>query len=280
MPSDIGNWIHVLSWLAAAGYALAVGVYLRHFLRRERRASPLPMALLSAVLVVHTVWLVVERITLGYLPFARAPEALSLVAWGIALAYWFIERRTGHEAFGAFMIPVVFLFQTVAAVFMLASPRPSGPLSPILQSVWFEIHVGAALFSYCAFAVAFAAGLMHVLLFHELRLKHFGFYFERMPPLDALERINFQAVALGFLFLTVGLASGVVWSLSARAGSLLLDAKEISAIVVWLLYAANVHTRSRLGWRGRRTALFSVINFLLLFVIFFVTSFVLKAHQF
>ncbi len=280
MPPDAGEWVPVLSWLAAAGYALAVFFYLRHFFRRDRRTYRLPMALLSAAVAVHTVWLVAERVSLGYLPFARAPEALSLVAWGIAVAYWFIERRTGHEAFGAFMIPVVFLFQAVAAGFMLALPRPPGPLPAILQSVWFEIHVGAALFSYCVFAVAFAAGLMHILLFHELRLKHFGFFFERMPPLDALERINFQAVALGFLFLTIGLASGVVWSLSTRAGSLLLDAKEISAIVVWLLYAANVHTRSRLGWRGRRTALFSVINFLLLFVVFFITSFVLKAHQF
>lgn len=267
-----------IGYVATVGYAAATWTYLRHFLRRGQGTGLIPSLILYAALLIHTAWLVVERVGLGYLPIVRAYEALSFVAWGIALAYVVIERGLGQKVFGAFIIPVAFLFQAVATAHLLVSPRPA-PLPPILQSVWFEIHVGTALFSYCAFAIAFAAGLMYVLLFQELRLKHLGFFFNRMPPLGVLERINRHASALGFVFLTIGIGTGVLWSVRARP-AVLLDAKEISAVVVWLLYAANVHTRSRLGWKGQRTALFSVANFVLLFAVFCVTSFVLKAHQF
>jgi ABC-type uncharacterized transport system permease subunit len=35
-----------------------------------------------------------------------------------------------------------------------------------------------------------------------------------------------------------------------------------------------------MGWRGKRAAIFSVVNFVLLFVVFCLTSFVLGSHQF
>ncbi|KPL08649.1 hypothetical protein AMJ85_08315 [candidate division BRC1 bacterium SM23_51] len=261
------------------GYAVASIIYIAHFFRRGEGVGRGASVILYAALAAHTVWLVVERARLGRLPLVSAYEALSFVAWGIALAYVVLELRFRQRVFGAFVTPVAFLFQAVASAFLLKAP-PAGPLPAILQSGWFEAHVGTALFSYCAFAIAFAAGLMHVLLCHELRLRRLGFFFTRLPPLDVLERINYQAVALGFLFLTIGIATGVIWSLTARAGAVLLDAKEISAVIVWLLYAANVHTRWRMGWRGQRAAIFSVANFALLFAIFCLTSFVLKAHQF
>lgn len=261
------------------GYGAASIAYLVHFLTRREKVGWWSAATLSITVVTQSACLVLERVRLGHLPMVSAHDAIAFVAWGIALAYVVIERRLGQKVFGAFIVPVAFVFQAVATIFRLAAPAPK-PLPPILQSVWFEIHVGTALFSYCAFAIAFAAGLMYLLLFHELHLKHLGFFFNRMPPLDVLERINRHAVALGFLFLTIGIGTGVIWSLRARQGAVLLDAKEISAVAVWLLYAVNVHTRSRLGWRGRRTAFLSVANFTLLFVVFCVTSFVLGAHQF
>jgi len=268
-----------IGYAATLGYAVASFAYVRHFIRHGKGIGLFPTFALCVALAAHTAWLVVERVGLGHLPIARPHEALSFVAWGIALAYVLIELGLGQKVFGAFVVPVVFLVQGVAAGFQMASPWPQ-PLPAILQSIWFELHVGTALFSYCAFAIAFAAGVMHLLLFHELRLKHLGFFFARMPSLGVLERINYDAVALGFLFLTIGIGSGVVWSVHARAGSALLSPKEISAFIVWLLYAANVHMRTRMGWRGQRVAVFSVVNFILLFVVFCLTSFVLGSHQF
>jgi len=263
----------------AIGYAAASLIYVVALSTRRERVGWIGSAVLYLALAAHTLWLVLERVRLGHLPMVSAHHAISFVAWGIALVYVAIELLLRERAFGPFATPVAFVFQAVAACFLLIAPPPQ-PLSDILKSVWFEIHVGTALFSYCAFAISFAAALMYVFLFQELRLKHLGFFFERMPPLEVLERINRHAITLGFLFLTIGIGSGLIWSFRVRPRPVLLDAKEISAAAVWLLYAAMMHMRSRHGWRGQRTAVFSVVNFVLLFAVFCVTSFVLKAHQF
>jgi ABC-type transport system involved in cytochrome c biogenesis permease subunit len=265
--------------VATAGYAAAAVAYWVSFVRQNQGAGRTASILLYAALAVHTAWLVVSHIELGYLPFVDAAHALSFVAWGIAVSYATIEWRLGRTGFGAFVTPIAFLLQVVAAVFLVLQPVP-GQLTEILRSLWFEIHIGSALFSYCAFALAFAAGLMYILLCSELRLKKLGFFFTRMPPLDVLGRMNYHAVALGFLFLTIGIGSGIVWSIEANRSGVWLQSKEISAIAVWLLYAASLHTRWRMGWRGQRMAVFSVVNFILLLAVFFVTSFVMGSHQF
>jgi len=266
--------------LATLGYGAAALAYIVHFLarRREHETAGALSLLVYAALAFHTAWIVAAHLDLGYLPIATASQSLSLVAWGIALAYVIIEFEGEHRGFGAFIMPVAFVLQAAATAFLLTRPQPEA-LKPILQSVWFELHVGTALFSYCAFAIAFAAGLMHILLNHELRLKRLRFFFTRMPPLHVLERINRQAIALGFLFLTIGIGSGVIWLLTTP-GLPLSDPKPVSTLIVWLLYAANIHLRWRMGWRGQRSAIFSVVNFMFLLAIFFVTSFVLGAHQF
>ena len=268
-----------LALAAALGYTAASGAYGLGFLRPKAKVGRTASLALCAALAAHVAWFVAERVSLGYLPIANAAQALSLLALGMGLAYIVIEHTLGRREFGAFIVPVAFLFQAVAAVQLLIAPDPK-PLADILRSAWFEIHVGTALFSYCAFAIAFAAGLMHVLLFHELRLKRLGFFFDRMPPLDILERINRHAVALGFVCLTVGIVTGGIWSAQARLGSVLWDWKEVSAVLIWLAYAANLFMRRRMGWRGQRAAIFSVVNFALVIVLFFLTSFMLQSHQF
>lgn len=265
--------------VAGVGYFAASLAYIVDFVTRRDVAGRVGSWLLYLTLAIHTAWLVVAHVELGYFPITDAYHALSFVAWGSAAAYVVIELRLDRRGFGPFVLPVVLLFQVVAAAFLVARPRP-GPLNEIFRSAWFEIHAGTALFSYCAFAMAFAAGLMYLLLVHEIRLKRLGFFFTRMPPLEVLERINYQAVALGFLCLTIGIGSGIVWSLDVFGARALIDSKEVSALIVWLLYAANIHARWRMGWRGRRTATFSVVNFVLLFAVFCLTSFVLGAHQF
>jgi ABC-type uncharacterized transport system permease subunit len=269
----------VLALLATAGYAAATAAYIVDFVRRRAHEAWLGPISLLAALAFHTAWIVAAHVQLGQLPIATPYHALSLTAWGLALAYAVIESRMSHRGLGAFVVPIAFSLQALAVVFGL-SAKPPDRLNPILHGVWFELHVGAALFSYCAFAVACAAGLMHILLNHELRLKRLGFFFQRMPPLHVLEQINHQALALGFLFLTVGIGAGVIWGLTSGRAGVLVDSKEISAFLIWLLYAANIHMRWRHGWRGQRSAIFSVANFAFLVVIFVVTSFVLQAHRF
>ena len=97
-----------------------------------------------------------------------------------------------------------------------------------------------------------------------LRLKRLGLFFRRLPPLADLERMNYRIILLGFFLLSIGIVSGGVWLSELPQRSSAGDVKQILAVVLWLLYAANLHTRYMMGWQGARTALFSSLNFVFL----------------
>ena len=45
------------------------------------------------------------------------------------------------------------------------------------------------------------------------------------------------------------------------------------SLAVWTIYGFYLHTRSRLGWRGRKLALFSLAGFIVILMTSFAVSF-------
>ena len=70
------------------------------------------------------------------------------------------------------------------------------------------MHVGALLFAYASFALACVIGITYVLLFRELKRRTPGVFFQRLPSLQVLDRMNMRAVWIGWLLLTIGLVGG------------------------------------------------------------------------
>ena len=59
-------------------------------------------------------------------------------------------------------------------------------------------------------------GLTYVLQFKEIKKKHLGYFYTRLPSLQMLDAMNSRAVVVGWLFLTIGVVVGVVWAAQAR----------------------------------------------------------------
>src|SRR5690606_6513296 len=117
----------------------------------------------------------------------------------------------GHaRTVGLVLVPVVAALQGVGLGMGIV---PTGePLA--FRGVWFALHVLFAFVGYAGLTVAFAAGLMYLLQFRELKSKHFGAIFRFFPPLDTLDRLGRQGLLVGFPFLT--LAVVVSWAWTAR----------------------------------------------------------------
>ena len=60
----------------------------------------------------------------------------------------------------------------------------------VLQGPLFGIHVSSLLFAYASFALACVIGITYVLLFKEIKAKHLGFFYARLPSLQVLDRMN------------------------------------------------------------------------------------------
>jgi ABC-type uncharacterized transport system permease subunit len=146
----------------------------------------------------------------------------------------------------------------------------------VLESRWFEIHVFSLLVAYASLALACVVSVTYVLLFKELKAKHPGVFYARLPSLHVLDAMNRRTVGIGWAFLTVGIGVGVIWVAQLQPGSVdprvqamsPLDPKIFIVVLCWLVYGFEIVARSRLGWGGRRAAWLSAVGFAILLLNF------------
>jgi cytochrome c-type biogenesis protein CcsB len=82
------------------------------------------------------------------------------------------------------------------------------------------------------------------------------------PNAEQLENIMYYSVAVGFVFLTIGIITGAVWAKYAWGGYWSWDPKETWSLITWLIYAAYLHVKYIKGWAGKKLAYFSLLGFI------------------
>jgi ABC-type transport system involved in cytochrome c biogenesis permease subunit len=83
-----------------------------------------------------------------------------------------------------------------------------------------------------------------------------------LPPVSRLEEWSAGAVRIGFPFYTLGIILGTVWSYWGGDGGAMLLPEYLLGVGVWVLYAVIVLLSATTGWRGRRSAVLTVVGFL------------------
>jgi ABC-type transport system involved in cytochrome c biogenesis permease subunit len=265
-------------------YLAAACVYALHFSRGDRASGRLATATLAAAALGHTFVIGMQTMELGYAPFVGTTAALSFFVWLLALAYLYTELTTDERAMGVFIVSLLAALQLIPAV--LGRPTPDRP--PVLRSPLFTVHVASMLFAYASFGLACVLGITYVLLFKEIKAKHLGFFYKRLPSLQRLDAMNMRAVWIGWLFLTAGVLVGTIWAIRARAAFAdprvqamsLVDPKIFVALLCWAVYSFQLVAR-RFGWSGRRAAWLSAIGFAIVLLNFVpVGYFLTRSHNF
>ena len=202
--------------------------------------------------------------TLGHLPITNIQESLSFFSLAIVGAFIFFDRKYKVAILGSFVTPLALLMIIASN----ALPISVSQLPPILKSSWFWIHALFAFISYAAFAIACGVSVMYLIQQNFLKKKHFGELFRKLPSLEMLDEINYRSLSVGFPLLTVAIISGAIWSEQAMGSYWEWDAKQTWSLITWLIYAALLHGRLTIGWRGRRAALLSIMGFIVLLITF------------
>lgn len=108
----------------------------------------------------------------------------------------------------------------------------------------------------------------------------FGFKTEklrdRLPNLDLLDNLMYKTACLAFAGLAMLLITGAIWANESWGRPWGFDSKETGALVAWLTYAAFLHTRISRGWKGRSSAYFAILGFLLVIFTYLGVSYLLK----
>jgi ABC-type transport system involved in cytochrome c biogenesis permease subunit len=114
--------------------------------------------------------------------------------------------------------------------------------------------------------VAGAAGVLYLVHHRAIKLHRVGPH-SALPSLENLDRANALASALGFLFLSLGMLTGVLW-VETREGRLWPGGLHANAtLAVWLLYAALIAARLATKQGARRSAQGAAAGFALLLVV-------------
>jgi cytochrome c-type biogenesis protein CcsB len=147
-------------------------------------------------------------------------------------------------------------------------PKEIVPVEPVLNSFWLPVHVIFAIGGNDMFALAFAAGVMYLIQERQIKSKRIGGFYRRLPALKVLDDLNSRCLTLGFPLLTLGIITGSIWAESAWGTYWSWDPKQTWSLITWFIYAALLHGRLTVGWRGRRAAIFAVAGFFFLIFTF------------
>ena len=274
-----------MNTLPFALYLAAVSAYAIHFARRGPVSGRLATMLLMLGAMAHTFVIGMQTMDVGHVPIIDASSAISSFVWLLALSYLYLEVTTDERAMGVFILPLVVVLQLVPVLAPGVETR-----NPVLDSPWFGVHVSSLLFAYASFALAGVLGLVYVLQFKEIKKKHLGYFYTRLPSLQTLDVMNSRAVAIGWLLLTVGVLVGVIWAAQARVTApedpnvqamALDDPKILVALLTWVVYSFSMLARRALGWSGRRAAWISAVGFAIVLLNFLpISYFVETSHTF
>jgi cytochrome c-type biogenesis protein CcsB len=259
------NHTMILSWVTFIYFASFVLYLFRLITGKEfwgRVASFLTLAgLIAQTIAILLRWKTSYGLGIGHVPLANLYESMIFFAWAIILIYLIIEWRTKSKIIGVFVVPIAFLAMAYASISPDINNRIE-PLIPALQSNWLTIHVVTCFMGYAAFAIAFGCGLIYLLknIGKDNAEKLSGFS-GKLPALATLDTLIYQSIALGFVFLTIGIMTGSIWAHYAWGSYWSWDPKETWSLITWLIYAIMLHSRYVHGWRGKRMAVLVLIGF-------------------
>ncbi len=168
---------------------------------------------------------------------------------------------TGAYLFALFKYKIRWLGLPVAIAVLLTLGtaitvlyRPSAPLVPALKSTWLAIHVSAAIVSGGVFLLANAIAATYLILDRMEERGGRNEWAKKLPSLETLDQLSYRLVAFVFPLWTFSVIAGAIWAESAWGRYWGWDPKETWAFITWVAYAAYLHARITVGWRGRKAA--------------------------
>jgi ABC-type transport system involved in cytochrome c biogenesis permease subunit len=250
----------VILRFAAALYAVAASAYIAYFARpRHRAAATVGFWILVAAFLVHAAAIGVACSEFGGTEFFSVRGGALLLVWLLTGAYLFLQRYYNLPTVGAFVTPFALVLLLPA---LFGTPGRPGVAPETLRHPSVTLHIVSAVGGVALFAIAFGVAIMYLLQEREVKGKHFGALFSRLPSLDALDQLTQRLVRAGFVVYTVALIAGTITANAVWKSAWSWDPQQVVSLVIWALYGALVQLRHS-GWHGRRYAVVTLVGFLL-----------------
>ncbi|GMA42313.1 c-type cytochrome biogenesis protein CcsB [Mobilicoccus caccae] len=197
-----------------------------------------------------TASLAARAIVTGHGPFTNQHEFAVSFAWGMLVAYVWVEYRYKARTLALLVLPIA----GAMLLYALSIDSEVRPLMPALQNNFLlTLHVATAVLAYGGAAVSFAAAALYLIRPH---VKWNG-----LPSRDLLDEIGYRGALFTYPMLTAMLVLGAIWADIAWGRYWSWDPKETASLVTWLIYSAYLHARVVRDWRGNKAAYLLILGF-------------------
>jgi HemX protein len=259
--------VTVLIALALVLYLGASGALAASFADGRGVAPRTGAAMAKAAVVLHGAGLVAFTARYAELPLVGLAPSLATLAFLIAVFLFAATIAAESRPVGLVLVPLVALLLAVALVLGVA---PTGqPMA--FRGLWFSLHVLLAFVGYAGLTLAFAAGLLYLLQFRELKGKRLGRVFRFFPSLPVLDTMGRRGLAVGFPALTLALLLAWAWTVRFHRTLAVTDPQVIWGILTWMAFAVVFALRAVQGpATERRAAAASVAGFVVVVVAYLV----------
>lgn len=255
-----------LTGLEIGAYALASALYLGYLLGFRDTADRAGRVVLALGVLLHFGDIgarCVHRLN----PISSTPEAMSFVAFLVAVGYLVASLRYRLAAAGAFAVPAALVLLVLARVAPTETSAPDlGPLG--------HAHIFLSTLGVAVFALAAVLAVLYLVEDRQLKKKQFGAMMGRGTPLETLDRLALRCVSFGFPIFTVAIVTGAMWvaRLGVLQGQVALRPEHALAVATWIAFGVLLIARVGAGWRGRRAAWLTLGGFggaMLVLVVYF-----------
>jgi cytochrome c-type biogenesis protein CcsB len=248
----------------------------------QRRAANIGMALTWLAMVVLLGGVILRGLWAGRVPWGNMYEFSITAALAILLVFLGVSLRRDLRWLGLFVVIPTLLTLGMAVTVLYTE---AAQLVPALKSTWLVIHVLAAIICAGAFTLAAAtAGLSLARARVDRRVAAGAqqpHWCDRVPDTERLRTLTYRVLAFSFPLWTFAVVAGAIWAEQAWGRYWGWDPKETWAFITWVIYAAYLHARSTVGWRGNRASWLALAGWLAFLINYFgVNIFVNSLHSY
>jgi len=256
-------------------YFFSMAGYVFFLFDQKDRIQKLSFWLVSTAVGVHFVSILFMGISARDLPVQNMVQSLSLAAFAFGCMFLYFQYKFNLKILGVFAS--VLLSILMLAVMLI----PDTPVvsNEILRGFWFVAHIVLVFTGDAALGLACGAGILYLLQEKGIKAKSPGFFYKRLPSLDFLDNVSYTCITTGFTLLTFGLITGFIYAKSIWGRFWSWDFKEVFSVVTWLVYAALLHFRFHSGWRGRKSAIMTIVGFVIIIFTFLGVNIFLGGHH-
>jgi ABC-type transport system involved in cytochrome c biogenesis permease subunit len=258
---------NVFIYSTAVLYFISSLHYLLYLIVRKEKVSKVGLYSARFGFLTNLIGLILLLFEKGTLSLFTPKGALLLFSLSIVSVFLYFSTKHRISLSGAFLMPWAFILSFASSI-SSGIPKELLPVGSVGL-----IHIVSAFIGYSAFVVSAVFSVIYLIFESHLKKKKFSVFFQKLPSLSLIESIVYNSITLGFVFITISMFAGAVWSQKLFGTYWSWHLKQVITLITWFVYAGIIHLYLYAQWKGKKLCYLSILGFIVIMLNFFGINF-------